>query len=340
MKRTRAFTLIELLVVIAIIALLIGLLLPALAKAQANARSLKDKTQIQQIHKGCLGFASENKNRLPTPGLINRKADASGLGGLGSDQPGVGPEDVRKNHSAHLYSAMIAQDLFKPDILIGPTEVNTNIRVQDEYDYNDFNPVNDTYWDGDTAHASGTGANDSFFANPAVASPLECNVSYSHLALCGARKKNRWQSTSDTGTSCFGTRGTGGSYAAPAPATFGPSPLGGSTTDENYTQSPTLHLHLPKQQWTGNVVFMDNHVDSLSNFWNPLVSYLPQTSITHIKDNIYAAEFNDIISGGSALGFGASGDCWMGLFSSVTVTLVNNVETANAATPQFDPLFE
>src|SRR5688572_28604520 len=75
MNRKQGFTLVELLVVIAIIALLIGLLLPALAKARANAQSLKDKTQIQQIHKACLVFAADNKNRLPTPGLINRKID-------------------------------------------------------------------------------------------------------------------------------------------------------------------------------------------------------------------------------------------------------------------------
>jgi prepilin-type N-terminal cleavage/methylation domain-containing protein len=101
MKRVRAFTLVELLVVIAIIALLVSLLLPALAKAQKNARSLKDKAQIRQIHMAYLGFANDNpKGKLPTPGLINRLAfDVSGTGG-GVQVSGAGPEDYSLNHSA------------------------------------------------------------------------------------------------------------------------------------------------------------------------------------------------------------------------------------------------
>src|SRR5688572_25971135 len=76
MKRFRGFTLIELLVVMAIIALLIGLLLPALAKARAQAKLLKDSSQIRGIHQSWLVFSREFEGVFPTPGLIDRQADA------------------------------------------------------------------------------------------------------------------------------------------------------------------------------------------------------------------------------------------------------------------------
>ena len=83
MRRTRGFTLIELLVVIAIIALLVGLLLPALARAQGSARSMKDAAQMQQIHASFITWANANGGKLPTPGLINRSAAPFFGGGNG-----------------------------------------------------------------------------------------------------------------------------------------------------------------------------------------------------------------------------------------------------------------
>ena len=102
LKPARGFTLIELLVVIAIIALLVGLLLPALSKAQRNAKSMKDSAQVKEIHQTFLAFANENRGKLPTPGLINRLPDPF----LG-DNPASGPEDCLQNHTAALYSSMI-----------------------------------------------------------------------------------------------------------------------------------------------------------------------------------------------------------------------------------------
>ena len=110
--KKRAFTLVELLVVVAIIALLVGLLLPALAKAQQTAKTVKDSNQIKQVHTAMVGRANETKGgKMPTPGLINRLA-------YGAQQiPGEGEEDFAQNRTQNLFSACVAQQLFNTDIL-------------------------------------------------------------------------------------------------------------------------------------------------------------------------------------------------------------------------------
>jgi len=258
MTRKRGFTLIELLVVIAIIALLIGLLLPALAKAQKNARSLKDKTQIKQIHQSMLVYAEENDGRLPVPGLINRQLDPY----TGQQLPGRGPEDHQQNDTPELYSAMIARNLLNPKILVGPTEQNPVVEVDRDYDFNTFDPTSDSYWDPE-------------FEADIESGPS--NTSYFHMALCGKRKELKWRDTASNGDPMVGTRG----------------PENGATTGEEYTRSQTLLLHGPEELWIGNVCFADNHVESLDNFFPSVTSYWPADQVAAAKDNIFDAEFED-----------------------------------------------
>ena len=274
MKRKRGFTLIELLVVIAIIALLVGLLLPALAKAQRNARSMKDSTQMKEIHKSCITFANDNKGKLPIPGLIDRMAPNDpdcgygGPGGLG-EMPGYGCEAPDENKTQNLYSSMIAQEYFNTDILIGPTEVNPIVVEDLDYDFSMYSPANDDYWDPDFEMNIWAEPGQGFF----------CNASYAHQALCGDRKTIKWRDTQDSAYPILGTRGVEDGVLA---------------GDPKHDQSPTLRLHGTKRQWIGNIVFSDNHTDQIQNFYPAQTTYEPIDGSTGpIKDNIFAAEFVD-----------------------------------------------
>jgi len=64
MKRREGFTLIELLVVIAIIALLLSILLPSLRIAKLRAQELICKSNMNQIGKAAITYASENDNKM------------------------------------------------------------------------------------------------------------------------------------------------------------------------------------------------------------------------------------------------------------------------------------
>ena len=280
MNRRKGFTLIELLVVVAIIALLIGLLLPALAKAHRNAQSLRDKAQAKQIHQSMLVFANDNNDILPTPGLINRNADPY----TGGHHPGIGPENVLENTTGNLYSAMIAQEFFNTDILIGPTESNPMIVEYENYNFQFYNPGTDQYWDR---------------AFRCLLGGPQCNSSYYHMVLTGQRKKTKWRNTSHEGDPILSTRGT----------------LDGVETGIDYEGSYTLLLHGPKKEWMGNIAYADNHTKVSNTFYPSLVSYEPQTGTGYLtKDNIFTAEFTDFTNNYE------SGDAWLAVTQAVSPT--------------------
>jgi prepilin-type N-terminal cleavage/methylation domain-containing protein len=257
--RSRAFTLIELLVVVAIIALLIGLLLPALAKAQKNARTVKDSTQVSQVHKTFLIYANDHGGRLPLPGLINRLPSPFHQN---QNVPGQGPEDFTKNNSRSLYSSLIAQEFFNTDIVIGPTEVNPTVQEYRNYNFDSYNPSGDMYWDLNfNAHiANGP-----------------CHTSYAHMAMVGERKKTKWRNTQAATDPVLSTRGTrAGEFSA---------------NSNEYKLSPTIQLHGPNKEWYGNVCFNDNHVEYINHFFPS--GYEPINGTEQLKDNMFKAEFTD-----------------------------------------------
>ncbi len=254
-RTQRAFTLIELLVVMAIIALLLGILLPALAKARATARQVKDSTQIQQVHKGwSIAAVDSVSGRFPTPGEINRLAYG------GAQLPGRGNEDESRNSHQSLYSACVAKQMFSPQILMSPSETSSKMAICANYNYNAYRPASDIYWDETNFKITGTGATISASATSYATMPLSNTV----------RRAREWRNSVNSKMVVLGNRGV----------------KDGSTAAADYATSKTLEIHGAKDEWEGNLCFNDNHV-TFGRTFVPEGTDLVTVGTTNLVDNVF-----------------------------------------------------
>jgi prepilin-type N-terminal cleavage/methylation domain-containing protein len=255
-QKKKAFTLIELLVVIAIIALLIGILLPALGKARAAARQIKDGTQVRSIHQSMVTWAGQNQDNYPLPSTVD----------LNDTIPGINTKTdaklkFQKDLPRWMVSMLIYNGSFGPEICVSPAEINGNIKANPYYQFSKPVAVATTLQSQAICDPSFAAYPDQVGGDLGIEGAGKIKpsggFSYAFVPMYGARRF-MWQSTFDAGQVVLGNRGPW--YLGDNGAWKLNDVDGRGAENIKATSSNTLLIHGARTSWEGNVGRNDNSV--------------------------------------------------------------------------------
>jgi len=285
-SKARAFTLIELLVVISIIALLLGILLPALGRAQQNAKKIQDATQIRGVMQSMVQFASDSGGSYPLPDRLDRNMAVNG-------------SVESENRTGSILSILIFQQTIVPELCVSPTEAG-QIVPYEEFEFSSPRGANipprafyDPKFKGspvdETKLNQGAGE---------MIADLGHN-SYAHMVIAGNRA-NFWQSSLSSATPIWSNRGPVYEETETPLLTSEGWTLSSGDIGESST---SLFLHGSETQWEGNIAFADGHVDFANDPDPSTVTFLEKNDsappVTQ-NDNLFVDEQNEGSTGSTA----------------------------------------
>ncbi len=231
LSRSRGFTLVELVAVTLAGAVVIFIALPMLGKSSCGGAQMRDSTQVRGLLQALIIHSQNNQDRFPLPSVIDANNDTIAL-------QGENASGTAKDHTANIFSMLIADGSISTEILISPQEANPSIAEYEGYEFDEpvaaANPSN-ARWDPafTVDFINGEGA-----------------TSYAH-SLPGGTRKSLWSNTFDATQPVIGNRG---------PQISSVTYKGSKAKPAFNKASNTLLIHGKRNSWEGNIGYADNHV--------------------------------------------------------------------------------